>query len=130
MESDTWVKNVHQDNMMYSPNMMVSIYLFDSFGNLSDSTNVETDEVEMEIDDESLEDDLAVDDSEESTTYTFSAITLVNTGSTFKTGLYDSGLTCHMSPYRHKFINFISIQRKVLTAVDGGHFEAVGKGDM
>ena len=65
MKSDTWVKNVHQDNMMYSPNMMVSVYLFDSFGNLLDSTNVETDEVEMEIDDESLEDDLAVDDSEE-----------------------------------------------------------------
>ena len=35
-----------------------------------------------------------------------------------------------MSPYRHKFINFIPIQRKVLTAVDGSHFEAVGKGDM
>ena len=109
--------------------MMVSVYTFDSFGNLLDSTNVETDEVEMEIDDESLEHDLAVD-SEELTTYTFSAITLANIGSTFKMELYNSGMTCHMSPYRHKFINFIPIQRKVLTAADGGHFEAVGKGDM
>src|ERR1700678_1119802 len=36
----------------------------------------------------------------------------------------------HMSPYKHKFINFIPIQRKVLTAADGGHFKATGKGDM
>src|ERR1700678_1505555 len=35
-----------------------------------------------------------------------------------------------MSLYKHKFINFIPIQRKVLTAADGGHFEAIGKGDM
>src|ERR1700678_357792 len=35
-----------------------------------------------------------------------------------------------MSLYKHKFINFIPIQRKVLTAADGGHFEATGKGDM
>ena len=35
-----------------------------------------------------------------------------------------------MSPYKHKFINFVPIQTKVLTAADGGTFDAVGKGDI
>jgi hypothetical protein len=35
-----------------------------------------------------------------------------------------------MSPYKHKLINFISIQTKVLTAADGGTFDAIGKGDI
>jgi hypothetical protein len=35
-----------------------------------------------------------------------------------------------MSPYRHKFINYFSIQKRVLTAADGGTFDTVGKGDM
>src|ERR1700678_4098222 len=77
-----------------------------------------------------LEDELTVDDNDEPTTYTFAAITLANTSSILETELYDSGASRHMSPYKHKFINFIPIQRKVLTAADGGHFEAVGKGDM
>ena len=35
-----------------------------------------------------------------------------------------------MSPYRHKFINYFPIKKRVLTTVDGGTFDAVGKGDM
>ena len=35
-----------------------------------------------------------------------------------------------MSPYKHKFINFVPIQTKVLTAADGGTFNAIGKGDI
>src|ERR1700677_4610421 len=69
-----------------------------------------------------LEDELTVDDNDEPTTYTFAAITLANTSSILETELYDSGASRHMSPYKHKFINFIPIQRKVLTAADGGHF--------
>ena len=34
------------------------------------------------------------------------------------------------SPYRHSFINFILIQKKILTAADGGCFEVTRKGDM
>src|SRR5271168_88594 len=85
---------------------------------------------DVEAGDIDLEDELAVDNDDEATTYTFAAISLANTGSAFETELYDSGAWCHMSPYKHKFINFIPIQRKVLTAADGGHFEAIGKGDM
>ena len=95
---------------------------------LSDS--VRTDEVEVEVGDKSLEDILAIDDGEELMTYSLTAIMLADTGSTFKMELFDSGVTCHMSPYKHKFINFIPIQRKVLITADGSHFEAVGKGDM
>ena len=86
--------------------------------------------MEVGLGSESLEDDLPIDVDEDPKTYTFAAITLANTGSTFETELYDSGASRHMSPYKHKFINFIPIQRKVLTAADGGHFEAIGKGDM
>ena len=80
--------------------------------------------------DTDLEDELAVDDDDEAITHTFAAILLANIGSAFETELYNSGVSRHMSPYKHKFINFIPIQRKVLTAADGGHFEATGKGDM
>jgi hypothetical protein len=35
-----------------------------------------------------------------------------------------------MFPYKHKFINYIPIQTKVLTAADGETFDAVGKGEI
>ena len=44
--------------------------------------------------------------------------------------LYDSGASCHMSPYRHKFINFRKIVPKTIVAADQGTFEATGLGDM
>ena len=47
-----------------------------------------------------------------------------------ETELYDSGASRHMSPYKHKFINYVPIQTKVLTAADRGTFNATGKGDM
>ena len=97
---------------------------------VSDSTVDEDEDMEVKVGNGSLEDDLAIDVDEDPKTYTFAAIMLANTDSTFEMELYDSGASRHMSPYKHKFINFIPIQRKVLTAADGGHFEAVGKGDM
>ena len=95
-----------------------------------DSTVDGEDDMEVDVGSESLEDDLPIDDGEEPKTYTFAAIMLAKNGSTFEMELYDSGASRHMSPYKHKFVNFIPIQRKILTAADGGHFEAVGKGDM
>jgi hypothetical protein len=44
--------------------------------------------------------------------------------------LYDSGASHHMSPYRNKFLNFVSIKPKTIQAVDGQEFEATGLGDM
>src|ERR1700678_1194333 len=35
-----------------------------------------------------------------------------------------------MSPYKHKFINFVPIQTKMLTAADGDTFNAIRKGDI
>jgi hypothetical protein len=43
---------------------------------------------------------------------------------------FDSGTSQHISPYRPKFTNFMSIPKKVLTAKDGSTFEVVGKGDL
>ena len=94
-----------------------------------DSTVIGADDNEVGVD-ESLVEELAIDNGDEPTTYSFAATTLANIGLTLKTELYDSGTSCHMSPYRHSFINFILIQRKILTAANGGCFEATGKGDM
>jgi transposase InsO family protein len=75
---------------------------------------------------------LKVDQDDEARTFTFTAAMLANSGtsSSLEAELYDSGASRHMSPYRQKFINFVSIQKKVLTAADGGTFEATGKGDI
>ena len=35
-----------------------------------------------------------------------------------------------MSPYKHKFINYVPIQKKVLTTANSGTFDAIGKGNM
>ena len=44
--------------------------------------------------------------------------------------LYDSGATCHMSGFHHKFINFVEIEPIPITAADKQTFKATGKGDM
>ncbi|KAI0707872.1 hypothetical protein C8Q76DRAFT_628275, partial [Earliella scabrosa] len=44
--------------------------------------------------------------------------------------LFDSGATRHMSPYRHRFINYTAIPVKSIHAADQHIFKAVGKGDM
>ena len=94
------------------------------------AVNVEIDELMGENGCESLENDSTIDNGENTTTYPFAAITLAGPNSTVKIKLYDSRASHHMLPYHHKFINFGSIQKKLLTTADGGHFEAVGMGDM
>ena len=79
---------------------------------------------------EGLVDKLPIDGGNELMTCTFAATMLVNIGLTLETELYDSGTSHHMSPYKHRFINFIPIQRKILTAADGSCFEATGKSNM
>src|SRR6202522_3225275 len=44
--------------------------------------------------------------------------------------LYDSGASRHMSGFRHRFINFVKITPKPITAADKRSFSAVGKGDI
>ena len=63
---------------------------------------------------------------------TFMAVTLANPSifSSSETKLYDSGASQHMSSYKHKFINYVPIQTKVLTVANRGTFNATGKGDM
>ena len=73
----------------------------------------------------------ALDLNNEPKTYTFIDTTLVNSiSSTLEIELFNSGASQHMSSYQHKFINFFPIQKRVLTAVDSGTFDAIGKGDM
>ena len=94
------------------------------------AVNVEIDELIGENGCESLEDDSTIDDGENTTTYTFVAITLAGPNSTVEMEVYDSGASHHMLPYCHKFIKFETIQKRLLTTANGGHFEAVGKGEM
>ena len=47
-----------------------------------------------------------------------------------ETELYNSGESRHMTPYRHKLLNYTSIPPKSITAVDSGKFVAIGQGNM
>jgi hypothetical protein len=66
------------------------------------------------------------------TTHTYNTAMLanVNASSTVETELYDSGASRHMSPYCHRFIDYINIEPKTITAADAGTFQAIGRGDM
>ncbi|KAJ7739408.1 hypothetical protein B0H16DRAFT_1324979, partial [Mycena metata] len=57
---------------------------------------------------------------------------LPNTAGTpdVETELYDSGASRHMPPHRHRFINYVPIAPKSITAADNGIFQAIGQGDM
>ena len=44
--------------------------------------------------------------------------------------VYDSGATCHMSPYIDEFLDFTFIEPKPISAADNRTFKAVGKGTM
>jgi hypothetical protein len=44
--------------------------------------------------------------------------------------LYDSGASCHMSPYQNRFINFVSIVPKAITTANKLAFDTTGCGDM
>lgn len=44
--------------------------------------------------------------------------------------LYDSGASRHMTPFRHRLINFTPITSRPITAADKRVFHATGKGDM
>ena len=54
----------------------------------------------------------------------------IEASSNHDTELYDSGASCHMSPYHNKFLNFVSIKPQTIQAADGQEFEATGLGDM
>ena len=63
----------------------------------------------------------------------FDAAMLVNVEGNvegIQTELYDSGASCHMSPYRDHFENYVPIAPKSITAADKRYFQAIGKGDL
>ena len=68
----------------------------------------------------------------EASTRTYNAAMLANSNTLagVETELYDSGASRHMSSYRHKFVNYIDIELRTITAADSGTFQAIGRGDM
>jgi hypothetical protein len=96
-----------------------------SLASMSDSSEDSVSRADEEISEEPL------DSGDEPRSFTFVATILANSvSSTTETELFNSGTSQHMSPYRHKFINFFPIQKRVLTTADGGTFDVIGKGDM
>ncbi len=49
---------------------------------------------------------------------------------TSKIDLYDSGSTCHISPFWHHFVTFNAIPPHPISAANQGIFYAIGKGDL
>ncbi|KAF8158567.1 hypothetical protein B0H34DRAFT_619127, partial [Crassisporium funariophilum] len=44
--------------------------------------------------------------------------------------LYDSGASRHMTPSRHRLINYVKIKGRPITAADKRVFHATGMGDL
>jgi len=65
------------------------------------------------------------------TTFTSAMLTKDGHGSQIvDVDLYDSGASCHMSGYRHRFLNFTSINPRPITAANKRKFDAISMGDM
>lgn len=93
----------------------------------------------VSFDDESSEDDLdscsELEDilcAEGAETTTFAGATLAGTLETRKTEseLYDSGASRHMTPFKHRLLNYTEIDSRPITAADKRVFHAIGKGDL
>lgn len=65
-------------------------------------------------------------------TTTFTSATLVGTAETrhAESDLYDSGASRHMTPFRHRLLNYTEIANRPITAADKRVFHAIGKGDL
>ena len=121
IDHDVWAEHMPNLTMSVKGDIIVDC---DKFYDFLDIRDVEVDvEINMAMEEficEGLEEEITIDDDEEAKTYTYL---------TTEMELYDSGASHHMLPYQHKFINFVSIQKELLTTGDRGHFEVVGKGE-
>ena len=76
---------------------------------------------------------LEVDNGEEAYTRTYSYSMLANAARTsegVETELYDSGASRHMTAYRNRLENYVSIVPKPIAAADKRFFQATGKGNL
>ena len=98
---------------------------------LTDSEKGSFGDISMTLSDEEMI-DLIIDEGEDGLT-TFDAAMLVNVGGSvegIQTELYDSGASCHMSPYRDHFEDYVPIAPKSITTADKRYFQAIGKGNL
>ena len=76
--------------------------------------------------------ELAIDEGEDALT-SFNAAMLVNIEGNveeIQMELYDSGASCHMSPYQDHFGNYVSIAPQSITAADKQYSQAIEKGNL
>ncbi len=71
---------------------------------------------------------IPIDDEAYATTYTVKELCTPSVDADID--LYDSGATCHMSGAKHRFMNFVEIAPRPISAADNRSFDATGKGDM
>jgi len=57
-------------------------------------------------------------------------VSLISNDPLERVEVYDSGATCHMSPYIDAFTNFEFIEPKKISAADNRTFDAIGKGNL
>jgi len=73
---------------------------------------------------------LDTEDAAYTSTFDLAALSKAEDKPSIETELFDSGASCHMSGYRHRFLNFVQIEPNPITAADKRTFYATGKGDM
>ena len=64
------------------------------------------------------------------TSFSIADISPGSTSPSNRVEIYDSGASCHMSPYIEAFTDFAFIKPKPISAADNWTFEAVGKGSI
>ena len=65
-----------------------------------------------------------------STIASFSVANIVGISPSERVEVYDSGATCHMSPYIDSFVDFEFITPKPIASADNQTFDAIGKGNL
>ncbi|SJL02247.1 uncharacterized protein ARMOST_05573 [Armillaria ostoyae] len=58
------------------------------------------------------------------------AVAVADTEREHEVDIFDSGATQHMTPSRHRLMNYMAIKPRGIMAADKKKFEALGKGDM
>lgn len=76
------------------------------------------------------EEDVEVEGEAERTTFASAALIGTVESRKAESDLYDSGASRHMTPFKHRLMNFTKISSRPITAADKRVFHATGKGDL
>ncbi|PPQ88056.1 hypothetical protein CVT25_013688 [Psilocybe cyanescens] len=100
-----------------------------SYNNVDSMPDLESIARNSDDGESSCEDDSDLEEAEKTM---FASVALIGTLETRKaeSDLYDSGASCHMTPFKNRLLNFTNIASQPITAADKRVFHATGKGDL